>query len=70
LLTGALLDSKSATKTLKGFEILPKSGSSTPRKLPPIEDLHTYYKQIEDQEEKALALILRELDGLASLHLF
>lgn len=66
---GPIFDSKSATKSPTGSEIFPKSGSSTPRKLPPIEDLHNYYKLVEEQEEKALNLLLKELDTLASAHL-
>ncbi len=63
-LLNPLAESKSARKSPAVSEILPKSGSSTPKRLPPIEDLQTYFKQIETQEEKALILILREIDSL------
>ena len=66
---GPMFDTKSSTKSPTGSEIFPKSGSSTPRKLPPIEDLHNYYKLVEEQEEKALNLLLKEMDTLATFHL-
>lgn len=40
-----------------------KSGASTPRSLPPLENLQSYFKMIEDQEERALAAMLKELDN-------
>lgn len=57
-------ESKNSSKATLGSEIYPKSGSGTPRRLPPIEDLQAYFKMLETQEEKALILIIKEIDSL------
>ncbi len=65
MLLAPLSENKPGSRSPMNSEITAKSGSSTPRVLPPIEDLQKYFKLIEDQEEKALVAILKELDDKA-----
>ena len=65
MLLSPLADSRSNCKSPMGSEINTKSGSNTPRNLPPIDDLQKYFKMLEDQEEQALVAILKEIDDQA-----
>lgn len=56
-----LVDSKNSIASGMGSE-MPKSGSNTPRQLPPLKNLQKTFDNIEAEEEKALINILKELD--------
>lgn len=63
VLLSPLVEAKNTSKSPMGSEIITKSGNSTPRQLPPIDDLQAYFKQIEDQEEKLIIKVLKEIDS-------
>ena len=61
LLLPHLVDGKTWPKSPLGSEHV-RSGASSPRLLPPINDLQQYFEKIEEREEKAIKWVLKQLD--------